>query len=133
MSRVFADSYYFFALLNRNEPQHERAVAFAREFQGQIVLTTWILLELGDGLCRGRAREAFLGQYEYLRTHERVHIVPCSDALMQEGLGLYRQRMDKDWSLTDCTSFIVMQREGIREALTGDQHFEQAGFVALLK
>jgi hypothetical protein len=44
-----------------------------------------------------------------------------------------RERSDKDWSLTDCISFAVMEDEGIHEALTGDQHFEQAGFRALLK
>ena len=40
---------------------------------------------------------------------------------------------DKEWTLTDCISFVVMQREGITDALTADHHFEQAGFVALLK
>jgi predicted nucleic acid-binding protein len=48
-------------------------------------------------------------------------------------LDLYRRRPDKAWSVTDCISFVVMEGDGIREALTGDQHFEQAGFVALLK
>jgi predicted nucleic acid-binding protein len=52
---------------------------------------------------------------------------------MDAGLDLYRGRPDKAWSLTDCISFVVMERDGIREALTGDHHFEQAGFVALLK
>jgi len=46
---------------------------------------------------------------------------------------LFAQRQDKDWSLTDCLSFVVMQDEGITQALTGDKHFEQAGFTALLK
>jgi predicted nucleic acid-binding protein len=41
--------------------------------------------------------------------------------------------MDKDWPLTDCISFEVMREHGISEALTGDHHFEQAGFKALLK
>lgn len=40
---------------------------------------------------------------------------------------------DKDWSLTDCTSFVVMEAEGLKDALTGERHFEQAGFNALLK
>lgn len=48
-------------------------------------------------------------------------------------LHLYAARLDKGWSLTDCISFVVMQQHGIREALTGDRHFAQAGFVALLK
>jgi predicted nucleic acid-binding protein len=45
----------------------------------------------------------------------------------------YAQRLDKEWSLTDCITFAVMAREGLTDALTGDHHFEQAGFVALLK
>jgi predicted nucleic acid-binding protein len=43
------------------------------------------------------------------------------------------RRPDKWWSLTDCISFIVMQQEGLTEALTTDHHFEQAGFKILLK
>ena len=46
---------------------------------------------------------------------------------------MYRSRNDKAWSLTDCISFVVMEQEGLTEALTGDHHFEQAGFTALLK
>ena len=53
--------------------------------------------------------------------------------MFQRGLRLYEERPDKEWSLTDCLSFVVMKDENLREALTGDQHFEQAGFIALLK
>lgn len=49
------------------------------------------------------------------------------------GVDLFEQRPDKEWSLVDCISFGVMQDEKLTEALTGDRHFEQAGFVALLK
>jgi hypothetical protein len=45
---------------------------------------------------------------------------------------LFRQRADKAWGLTDCISFVVMREREIPEALTADEHFEQAGFVALL-
>ena len=53
--------------------------------------------------------------------------------LFDRALNFYHRHSDKEWSLTDCTSFIVMRDQGIKEALTGDKHFEQAGFVALLK
>jgi predicted nucleic acid-binding protein len=46
---------------------------------------------------------------------------------------LYRGRPDKEWSLTDCISFVVMGERSLTEALTSDHHFEQAGFTALLK
>jgi hypothetical protein len=49
------------------------------------------------------------------------------------GIQLYNSRLDKDWSLTDCISFVVMRERGITEALTGDHHFEQAGFTTLFK
>jgi hypothetical protein len=51
---------------------------------------------------------------------------------LQCGLDLFADRPDKNWSLTDCVSFVVMHGEGLTEALTGDNHFEQAGFKALL-
>ena len=60
-------------------------------------------------------------------------IIPADATLYQAGVDLYGQRSDKDWSLTDCISFVVMRQRGIVEALTGDHHFEQAGLIALLK
>ena len=62
-----------------------------------------------------------------------VRILPADPVLFDAALDLYKQRLAKDWSLTDCTSFVVMRQQGISEALTGDHHFEQAGFAALLK
>jgi predicted nucleic acid-binding protein len=60
-------------------------------------------------------------------------IVETSGKLFRTGVAFYSRRPDKDWSLTDCISFVVMRDRGITEALTGDHHFEQAGFKALLK
>jgi uncharacterized protein len=62
----------------------------------------------------------------------RTHIIPLDSRLLQRGLDLFANRPDKNWSLTDCISFVVMQNEGLTQALTGDGHFEQVGFKALL-
>ena len=62
-----------------------------------------------------------------------TRVIPFNQNLFQAGLSLYETRLDKDWGLTDCISFVVMQREGILEAFTSDKHFEQAGFIRLLK
>lgn len=64
---------------------------------------------------------------------EGVVLLPPDQILFDAGLELYASRSDKEWSLTDCISFVVMRERGITDALTGDHHFEQAGFVALLK
>jgi uncharacterized protein len=133
MNIVFADSFYFFALLNERDSAHAKAAAFSAEFRGRIVTTYAVLLELGDGLAKPPRRDVFHPLVTSLEVNPRVSLIPVSPDLMQQGLTMYGQRADKPWSLTDCMSFVVMQREGIAEALTGDRHFEQAGFSALLK
>lgn len=62
-----------------------------------------------------------------------MQVTPASHDLFRRGLRLYFDRPDKEWSLTDCISFVVMGDEGLSEALTGDHHFEQASFTALLR
>ncbi len=133
MRSIFADSFYYFALLNERDPAHEEAAAFVRTFHGLMVTTGWVLTELGDGLASPANRPAFLTAVDEIRAVQNTIVIACTDELFEAGVSLFRQRPDKYWSLTDCISFVVMKREGITEALTGDKHFEQAGFVALLK
>ena len=134
MMTVFADTYYFLALLNNTDQGHARAVKFTEQYAGRMVTTGWVLSELGDALAAspaGRAR--FLQTVEKLAANPNMTVHPCTEGLFQEGVTLYSRRPDKEWSLTDCISFIIMQQEAIGEALTADRHFEQAGFTVLLK
>jgi predicted nucleic acid-binding protein len=68
-----------------------------------------------------------------LRSTGSATVVPASAELLQRGVELSRHRPDKDWPLTDCISFMVMNDFGLTEALTGDSHFQQAGFKALMR
>ena len=133
MKAVFADSFHFLALLNEDEPAHGPAVLEHRRRWQSIVTTDCVLLEVGDALCDPSDHDDFLVLYESLQTDRRVKIVRLTPGLLDRGIERFRNRPDKDWPLTDCVSFVVMEDEGIREALTGDQHFEQAGYSALLK
>ncbi len=45
----------------------------------------------------------------------------------------YKQAANKSWSLTDCTSFQVVEAERIQAVLTHDQHLAQAEFESLLR
>ena len=67
-----------------------------------------------------------------LENDPNVVIVPASDELYRRALEIYSDRVDKEWGLIDCMSFIVMKDEGLSEALTADNHFRQAGFRVLL-
>jgi len=133
MRTVFADSFYFFALLNNRDSAHEKATAFVHSYFGRVITTHWVLTELADGLSHPANRFVFMAALDELRADPRITVVGCSDELFKAGTSLFGHRPDKYWSLSDCISFVVMEREGITEALTGDKHFEQAGFVALLK
>jgi uncharacterized protein len=91
-------------------------------------------LELADALAGTSAgRAEVVSTINELRADKDVEIVSLNTSLIADGLALYARRPDKQWSLTDCISFVVMEREGIADALTGDRHFEQAGFTVLLK
>ena len=91
-----------------------------------------MLVETGDALCRDN-RKVFAEFYDWLYAHARTTVIPASRELLEHGMHLYRHRQDKDWSLTDCISFVVMEDEKIMDALTGDRHFQQAGFKPLLR
>ncbi len=133
MTPVFADTYYFAALINPKDRAHGRAAAYANGATSPLVTTAWVVTELADGLCKAGTRTIFSRLLALLQSDPKTTIVPADQSLMDRGLALYAARPDKDWSLTDCISFVVMQEHKFTEALTGDHHFEQAGFVALLK
>jgi uncharacterized protein len=133
MRPVFADTSYYIALFHEDDLRHAKALRFSQDRTCPVVLTDFILLELGNALCRGQARNIFINVVANLRSDPLFTIIPVSAALFEAGLQLFGQRLDKEWSLTDCISFIVMKRHRLTEALTADHHFEQAGFKALLK
>ena len=90
-------------------------------------------MELGDAFHAPGQREEFVVFQDAVRADSKFRVLPSSPQLYAAGLNLFRRRRDKSWQLTDCIAFALMKDRGIREALTGDQHFEQAGFTALLK
>jgi len=112
---------------------HEQALAFYGDDQLHLVTTEWILTEVADANAEPARRSGFQQLLNVLEEDEHVQVIPASHELFQRGLRLYFGRPDKAWSLTDCISFVVMGDEGLTQALTGDHHFEQAGFTALLK
>lgn len=133
MSRVFADAFFYIAVLNRRDAAHRRALTVLSTGALEVVTTAAVLLEVADAMASPERRTVCAQFLEAIRLEKRTIVYPVDDTLWARGLELYRQRPDKEWSLTDCISFVVMQDEKLDEALTGDRHFEQAGFKALLK
>ena len=131
MSAVFADSWFYIALLDASDHHHPAVQAFSNEFDRHIVTTRWVLAEVANGLAAPRFRQSVAGLLRDVESDPGVRVIQPSDALYTRGFALYEARPDKEWSLTDCISFVVMEREGLCEALTNDRHFKQAGFVPL--
>jgi predicted nucleic acid-binding protein len=132
MKALFLDTHYLLALINPDDEWHGKAVA-ASGTVAKCAITEAILVEVADALGRSSDRARAVRIIEELRADPRVECIPVDRGLFQRGFDLYRSRPDKDWSLTDCISFVVMGERKLEAALTGDRHFEQAGFRALLR
>jgi len=134
-TEVFLDAAYAIALSVPKDSYHKRAVLLADELEAsktRLVTTRAVMLEIGNALSKQRYRHAAVELLRSLEADPNVTIVPLSENLYAQAFRLYRERPDKDWGLTDCISFIAMQGRKITEALTTDEHFQQAGFRALL-
>jgi len=136
MKPAFADTGYDTALLNPEDDLHSEARVLAMEVGSRRIVTTdLVLIEyLNDFSGRGSEfRRMAVELVDATRKDPKVEIVPLSGALFEMSYQLYRDRTDKDWSLTDCASFLVMKERGLIDVLAYDVHFEQAGFKALLR
>jgi predicted nucleic acid-binding protein len=136
MRRIFADTSYWIALLNPRDELHHKAVAAAQNYsEDQVVTGEMVLVEFLNGFsdCGPRLRAAASKAVKTLRSNLHVTVIPQTSDQFERALSRYEDRVDKDWSLTDCASFLIMEAEGIEAVLTHDQHFAQAGFQALLR
>ncbi len=133
MRALFADTAYYLALLNADDGLHIQARQLTVDLTAGMVTTDWVLTEVADALSRPPVRRTVIQFVRDLRSDPQVRVVPSTRRLFDAGLDLFSRRLDKGWTLTDCISFVVMKRLGLKEALTADRHFQQAGFVALLK
>ena len=133
---VFLDTSYALALSAPTDQYHDRALRLADELEAaraRLVTTRAVLLEIGNALSRQRYRAAAVRLLQALEWDPTVEIVPLSEDLYAQAFELYSSRLDKEWGLIDCSSFVVMAERGITKALTADEHFQQFGFLALLR
>ena len=131
MNACFADTFFYIAMLDKHDQHHQRVNDFIRDFDGFYVTTRWVLAEVANALSDTPRRAAASLLIHRLNDDPSTLIVKSSDLLFEQGMRLYTGRPDKGWSLTDCISFVVMWEHRMNEALTGDRHFQQAGFAPL--
>ena len=138
MNGIFVDTSGWANLFLKSEPFYRLAVALTlacQQRRGHIVTSNYVLAELSALLMSPLRvdRENRLNLLHRIRTTDWLEVVHVDPSRETESWEYLLSRRDKDFSLVDCSSFVIMQRLGLRESLTTDGHFEQAGFIRLLK
>lgn len=137
MADIFADTSGWGHLVDRSQAYHAQAANIYRQArqQGRTFITTnYILTELVAllGSPLRLSHSATVAFITGLKTSPYIEVIHVDPALDEKAWQLFTQRQDKNWSLVDGASFVVMQQRSLLEAFTTDEHFEQAGFVRLL-
>ena len=135
MRRVYVDTAYYIALLLRNDDLYRAAIGISADVLSAALITSDpVLVEVLAHMSRlgSRARSESVGFIDDLRANVGVQALPQTRELFDAGLDLYRRRLDKGYSLTDCMSMVICRDLRITEVLTHDQHFAQEGLSVLL-
>ena len=135
MRAVFADTCFWIALLNPGDAWHEIALLLREEYSTQRILTSeMVILELLNFMAKYGAqnRLAAVSLVRGFESSRNIDVEPLRTEKFWEAVALYAARPDQEWGLVDCASFQLMQTHNIREALTNDHHFTQAGFTILM-
>lgn len=130
---IFVDTSHLLALAMPSDGLHEVAAAWSLATSGPFLTTEFVLLEFVNSLSLPSQRPKAHAMVASIFGQKGIHVVPADSQWLRRGLTLHKARPDKAWSLTDCISFEVMRDSSAKDALTYDQHFEQAGFRALLR
>ena len=135
MARIFADTAYYVALLTDSDDLHMAADDIGRSLGATPIVTTDALLVEVFAYFAGRGRHQRMqavALVEMLGSNPNVTLIHQSAELFFAGVDLYRRRLDKGYSLTNCMSMVTCGELGLSDVLTHDRHFEQEGFAILL-
>ena len=131
------DTAAFVALANRDDELHAAAIAVSQELaraNARILTTDAVLMEVANTFCKTALRPM---AHQVIAAFQASVRCGCEagdvDAgLWQRGWQFFVDRAHKDWNLTDCISFLVMQDRKVRRAFISDRHFEQAMYEKLI-
>ena len=138
MNDLFVDTAGWVCYLDRSQPEHAAAttlIGVCLAQNGSLITTNYIVAEL-VALLTGRSlmsRPQLVSSINTLRASPHVTILHIDTALEAQAWDLLTNRPDKEWSLVDCSSFVIMRHCGLDQALTTDHHFEPAGLAHLLQ
>jgi len=134
MRVLFADTFYWIAMLNSSDKCHQAVLNYGRTQSNiRLVVTDGVIDEVLNYFAEKGIflRKNALNLYKSMERDRNIDIIPYTPELRQLGFKLYGERPDKGYSFTDCISMTVMNQMNISDVLTGDRHFQQEGFTIL--
>ncbi len=135
MRRIFVDTAYWVAQFDTRDQLNLKALEIEAQLTNvRLITSELVLVEFLNYFSKGgkRTRAEVGDTVQGVLDDPTIQIIWQTQALFEAGLALYKARLDKGYSLTDCVSMVVMQQSEIPEALTHDRHFAQEGFAILL-
>jgi uncharacterized protein len=131
----FVDTSFVVALVSRRDEYREVAHRIYRRFlpTDKFYYTDAIVFESLNTLSKGENRRLGLEFFDRFAASDNAELIHTTPQQFYKALDLFERHPDKEWSLVDCVSFLVMQSKQIAFALTSDGHFEQVGYIALLR
>jgi uncharacterized protein len=138
MTSLLIDTSGWGNLIDPTQPFHQQTAILyraARQQKHRILTTNYIITEVIALLTSPLRipRPQIIAFIQSLRDSPYIEILHIDSETDAQSWQLLASRQDKAWSLVDCSSFVIMQQNKITQALTNDHHFEQAGFIRLLK
>ncbi|MCI0541720.1 MAG: PIN domain-containing protein [Verrucomicrobiales bacterium] len=135
-AEVFMDSAGFLALWDASDEHHEAAVQLQNDLvrkRRRFLTTEYIVDETVTLLLVRHSHDAAADFLDTIERSESLHLEWIGPERFHAAATLFRKHTDKEWSFTDCVSFVMMRELRMRDAFTTDHHFKQAGFIPLLK
>jgi len=138
MNGLFIDTSGWGNLFDSSQPYHFQATEIylsAKAEDQKVITTNYVIVELVSLLISPLRvpRQKIIQFISGLKLSPYLKIIHIDASLDDQAWQFFQKHQDKDWSLVDCSSFVIMNQINIAEALTSDHHFEQAGFIRLLK
>jgi uncharacterized protein len=129
---MFVDTGAWYAAYVSTDPHHSVVKPLVDEATTRLITTDFVLAESLNLLRARREHPRAIRLGRDLLAHGPAELIHLTPRDLEQAFVVFSTYMDKAWSFVDCTSYVVMQRLGIREAIALDQHFRQMPGIAVL-
>ncbi len=132
MKRLFVDTAAWVAIFDRTDADHQAALRFWESCKGTrvaFITSDYVLDESYTNLRLHAGLPMAMALHDLVEKSKIITVAEVDKNVRQDAWEIFVRYEDKEWSFTDCTSFVLMRRQAITDALTFDHHFRQMGYV----